>query len=149
MLLDLVKNDQRDHLINCLIPATVALHLSSNSREIGLWALFAWIVLQLLSRISTLIRQQAASETWLSWAVILGLLLFNARNIVLRDDYKGPVLILLIGTAFLLGTQFSQRQWRNLLAWLAVSILPIALFFVIQLTMDGAWSIPADAYFCP
>ena len=47
-------------------------------------------------------------------------------------------MILIAGSAFLLGTQFSQRQWRNLLAWLAVSILPIALFFVIQLTMVWA-----------
>ena len=97
MLPGLIKDAQSDHVINCLIPATVALHLSRDTREIGLLALFAWIVLQLLNRIITLNRQKCPHETWLSWSVILGLLLFNVRNIVLRDDYRGPVLVLLIG----------------------------------------------------
>ena len=141
MLPGLIKDAHSDHLINCLIPATVALHLSRDTREIGLLALFAWIVLQLLNRIITLNRQKCPHETWLSWSVILGLLLFNVRNIVLRDDYRGPVLVLLIGIGLLLGSQFSQRQWRNLLVWLAVSILPIGLFFTIQLGLRSDWSI--------
>jgi hypothetical protein len=145
----LIKASQSDHLINSLIPATVALHLSAGSRQLGLLALFAWVVLQLLNRIRALVQKGATRETWLSWALLLGLFLFNVRNIVLRDDYRGSVLILLIGTGLLLGSQFSPRQWRNLLAWLAVGILPIALFFVIQLSLEGAWSIPANAYVCP
>jgi len=145
----LIKASLSDHLINSLIPATVALHLSADSRQLGLLALFAWVVLQLLNRIRTLVREGATQETWLIWALLLGLFLFNVRNIVLRDDYRGPILILLIGTGLLLGSQFCPRQWRNLLAWLAVGIVPIALFFVIQLSLDGAWSIPANAYVCP
>lgn len=73
-------------------------------------ALFAWIVLQLLSRIRALIQKEATRETWLSWALLLGLFMFNGRNIVLRDDYRGPVLILLIGTGLLLGSQFYPRK---------------------------------------
>ena len=145
----LIKASQSDHLINSLIPATVSLHLSGGSRQLGLVALFAWIMLQLLSRIRALVQQGATRETWLSWVLLLGLFLFNVRNIVLRDNYRGPVLILLIGTGLLLGSQFNPRQWRELLGWMAVSIVPIALFFAIQLGLEGAWQIPADSYVCP
>ena len=65
------------------------------------------------------------------------------RNIVLRDDYRGPVLILLIGTGLLIGSQFNPRQWQHLLAWFAISIVPIALFFAIQLSLEGSWITPS------
>ena len=139
----LIKASQSDHLINSLIPVTVVLHLSAGTRQLGLLTLFAWIVLQLLSRICTLIQKGTTRETWLSWTLLLGLFLFNVRNIVLRDDYRGPILILLIGTGWLLGSQFNPRQWRHLLAWLAVSIVPIALFFAIQLSLEGSWITPS------
>ena len=92
----LIKASQSDHLINSLIPVTVVLHLAAGSRQLGLLALFAWIVLQLLSRIRALIQEGAGRETWMSWCLLLGLFLFNVRNIVLRDDYRGPVIFLLI-----------------------------------------------------
>ena len=139
----LIKASQSDHLINSLIPVTMVLHLSAGNRQLGLLTLFAWIVLQLLSRIRTLIQKGATRETWMSWTFLLGLFLFNVRNIVLRDDYRGPILILLIGTGLLLGSQFNPRQWRHLLAWLAVSIVPIALFFAIQLSLEGSWITPS------
>ena len=141
----LIKASQSDHLINSLIPVTVVLHLAAGSRQLGLLALFAWIVLQLLRRIRVLIQEGARRETWMSWCVLLGLFLFNVRNIVLRDDYRGPVIFLLIGIGLLLGSQFNQRQWRALLAWLAFSIVPIGLFFAIQLGQPGEWLAPAGA----
>ena len=141
----LIKRSPCDHLINGLIPITVALHLSGSTRQLGLLALFAWIVLQLLSRIIALVQRGAARETWLSWCLLLGLVFFNVRNIVLRDDYRGPVIFLLIGTGLLLGSQFNQRQWRELLNWLAVSIVPIGLFFAIELGHPGNWLVPVGA----
>jgi len=127
----------------------VALQLSKEGRELSLLALFAWIVLQLSSRIWSLITKGATRETWLSWTAILGLILFNARNIVLRDNYRGSIIILLIGTGLLLGSQFNQKQWRNLLMWLSISIIPIALFFGIQLGMPENWNASSfyEAYY--
>jgi len=143
----LIKGPHCDHLINALIPLTVACLLSQGSRPLGLLALFTWIVLQLLSRIIALAQNGAGRETWMSWGLLLGLMLFNVRNIVLRDDHRGPVIFLLIGTGMLLGSQFNQRQWKGLLAWLAFSIVPIGLFFTIQLGPPGEWLAPAgDCY---
>ena len=141
----LIKGSHCDHLINALIPLTVAWHLSEESRQLGLLALFTWIVLQLVSRIFAMLQNGAGRETWLSWCLLLGLMLFNVRNIVLRDDYRGPVIFLLIGIGLLLGSQFNQRQWKGLLAWLAFSIVPIGLFFAIQLGQPGTWLAPVGA----
>ena len=143
----LIKSSHCDHLINALIPLTVAWHLSKDNRQLGLIALFTWIVLQLMRRIFSLVQNGAGRETWLSWCLLLGLMLFNVRNIVLRDDYRGPVIFLLIGTGLLLGSQFNQRQWKGLLAWLAFSIVPIGMFFAIQLGPPGTWL--AQAVACP
>ena len=136
----LTKASQSNHLINSLIPITVALHLSKTSREIGLITLFLWIVLQLWSRLRTLLRDNAARETWLVWALILGLFLFNSRNIVLRDNYHGPITFLIIGAGLLLGSQFNKYQWKKLLSWLSISIIPIAIYSLILLSSRRDWS---------
>ena len=129
-----------NHLINCLLPLTVALQLSKESRGLSLLVFLTWIVFQLSNRIWSLIANGATRETWLSWTAMLGLILFNARNIVMRDNYRGSIIILLIGTGLLLGSQFNQKQWRNLLTWLSISTIPIALFFAIQSGIPGDWS---------
>jgi len=141
----LTKASQSNHLINSLIPITVALHLSKTSREIGLIALFLWIVLQLWSRLWTLLRNNAARETWLAWALILGFFLFNSRNIILRDDHHGSITFLIIGAGLLLGSQFNECQWKKLLGWLSVAIIPIAICSLILLASRKDWSF--DLYY--
>ena len=123
-------------LADALIPVTVALHLSESTRELGLVSLFSWIVLKLISCIQHQIRNSAPRETWLSWCVLLALVLLQARNIILRDDYRGPVLFLLIGSGLLIGSQLTQRSWQLLLSWMSLAIAPIALFFAIDLRYD-------------
>ena len=140
MELNPIEKNVSNHLINCLLPLTVALQLSKESRGLSLLGFLAWIVLQLSSKIRSLIVNGATRETWLSWTLMLGLILFNARNIVMRDNYRGSIILLLIGTGLLLGSQFNQKQWRHLLIWLSISIIPFALFFGIQLGMLGDWS---------
>ena len=136
-------------LADALIPVTVALHLSESTRELGLVSLFSWIVLKLISCIQRQIRQSAPRETWLSWCVLLALVLLQARNIILRDDYRGPVLFLLIGSGLLIGSQLTQRSWQLLLSWMSLAIAPIALFFAIQLSASGDWSVQSmfDLYY--
>jgi len=126
---------------DALIPITVALHLSQSTRELGLLSLFSWIVLKLLGRIRFQLRQSASKDTWLSWCVVLALVLLQARNIILREDYRGPVMFLLIGSGLLIGSQLTQREWRVLLAWMGLAIAPIALFFAAQLSATGDWSL--------
>ena len=127
-------------LADALIPVTVAFHLSKSTRELGLVSLFSWIVLKLISCIQHQIRNSAPRETWLSWCVLLALVLLQARNIILRDDYRGPVMFLLIGSGLLIGSQLTQRHWLRLLTWMSLAVAPIALFFAIQLSATGDWS---------
>ncbi|CAI8170322.1 MAG: Uncharacterised protein [Prochlorococcus marinus str. MIT 9215] len=140
MKLNLIEKYVSNNLINCLLPLAVGLQLSKDNRELSLLAFFTWIVLQLSARIVALISNGSTRETWLSWTAILGLILFNARNIILRDNYRGSTIFLLIGVGLLLGSQFDQKQWRNLSTWLSISIIPIALFFAIQLGIQEDWS---------
>ena len=137
--MNLFKALSSEDLIHSLIPATVALHLTQNTRELGLMALYAWIVLQLVRQIKQFVDQHAKQETLISWGVLLSLVLFNSRNIVLRDNYRGSVIFLLIATGLLIGSHFNQRQWERLLSWLAISIIPIALFFTVHLGQPGGW----------
>ena len=134
-----IKTWSSEDLINSLIPATVALHLSEATRALGLITLFSWIILQLIRQIKQCIDQHARREAWLSRVIFLGLVLFNSRNILLRENYRGPTIFLLIAAGFLIGSHFNQRQWHNLLAWLSISVIPIALFFTIQSGHPGAW----------
>lgn len=127
-------------LADALIPVTVALHLSQSTRELGLVSLFSWIVLKLISCIQRQTRNSAPKETWLSWCVLMALVLLQARNIILRDDYRGPVMFLLIGSGLLIGSQLTQRQWQRLLGWMSLAVAPIALVFATQLSMTGDWS---------
>lgn len=149
MVTALTKASQSNHLINSLIPITVALHLSKATREIGLIALFLWIVLQLWSGLQVMRRHNAAREAWLPWTLILGFFLFNSRNIILRDDYHGPITFLIIGTGLLLGSQFNERQWRELMSWIAISIAPAAIYFASQLAIKGDWTFNSffDTYY--
>ena len=81
--------------------------------------------------------------------MLLALVLLQARNIILRDDYRGPVLFLLIGSGLLIGSQLTQRSWQLLLSWMSLAIAPIALFFAIQLSASGDWSVQSmfDLYY--
>lgn len=133
----LLNNTQLDHLTHSLLPITVALHLSRSSRELGLATLFLWIVIQLTRRITQLVKDGVNQATWLSWGGFLGLILFNARNIVQRDNYRGSIIVLLITTGLLVASEFSQRQWKLLLTWLGFSLIPVVLFFVIQVGAEG------------
>ena len=60
------------------------------SRQLGLLALFTWIVLQLVSQIFAMLQNGAGRETWLSWCLLLGLMLFNVRIIVLATTTRAP-----------------------------------------------------------
>ena len=128
-------------LVDALIPVTVALHLSKSTRELGLISLLSWIVLKLISCIQRQVQNSAPRETWLSWCVLLALVLLQARNIILRDDYRGPVIFLLISSGLLIGSQLTHRQWRVLLAWMGLAIAPLALYFAFQLSTTGDWSL--------
>ena len=136
-----IKTWSSEDLINSLMPATIALHLSEETRALGLITLFSWIILQLGRQIKQFADQHARREIWLSRVILLGLILFNSRNILLRENYRGPTIFLLIAAGFLIGSHFNQRQWRCLLTWLSISIIPIALFFTVQLGHPGTWMI--------
>ena len=137
-LFDLLKNDG---FVHALIPVTVALHLSHSTRQLGLAFIFLWVVLQLLSSIQRQIQASAPKRTWMSWCVVLALLMLQARSIILRDNYRGPVIFLLIGCGLLIASQLSRDRWLALLAWMGLAIAPIALFFAVQLSAIGDWSL--------
>ncbi|ABI45657.1 O-antigen ligase [Synechococcus sp. CC9311] len=130
-----------DDLINALIPFSVALHLTKQSRELGLISLFAWLVLQMSAAIRKLILKSSTQATLVAWGGLLGFLLLNARNVIERDDYRGPVQFLLILTGLLISSQFSKKQWLSLLRWLGIAIIPIATWFAWRMHLNDDWSI--------
>ena len=135
---NLLKNDG---FLHALIPVTVALHLSHSTRQLGLAFIFLWVVLQLGSSIQRQIQASAPKGTWMSWCVVLALVMLQARSIILRDNYRGPVMFLLIGCGLLIASQFSRDRWLALLAWMGLAIAPIALFFAVQLSAIGDWNL--------
>lgn len=130
-----------DDLINALIPLSVALHLTKQSRELGLISLFAWLVLQMSAAIRKLILKSSTQATLLAWGGLLGFLLLNARNVIERDDYRGPVKFLLILIGLLISSQFSKKQWLSLLRWLGIAIIPIATWFAWKMHLNDTWSL--------
>ena len=127
-------------LVDALIPVTVALHLSKSTPN-------STLIVCSVDRSETdqlypaSGQNSAPRETWLSWCVLLALVLLQARNIILRDDYRGPVMFLLISSGLLIGSQLTHRQWRVLLAWMGLAIAPLALYFAFQLSTTGDWSL--------
>ena len=130
-----------DDLINALIPLSVALHLTKQSRELGLISLFTWLVLQMSAGIRKLILKNSTQATLLAWGGLLGFLLLNARNVIERDDYRGPVKFLLILIGLLISSQFNKKQWLSLLRWLGIAIIPIATWFAWKMHLNDDWSI--------
>ena len=119
----------------------MALHLTKQSRELGLISLFAWLVLQMSAAIRKLILESSTQATLLAWGGLLGFLLLNARNIIERDDYRGPIKFLLILIGLLIGSQFNKKQWLSLLRWLGIAIIPIAVWFGWKMHLNDDWSI--------
>ena len=130
-----------DDLINALIPLSVALHLTKQSRELGLISLFVWLVLQMSAAMRKLILKSSTQATLLAWGGLLGFLLLNARNVIERDDYRGPVKFLLILIGLLIGSQFNKKQWLSLLRWLGIAIIPIATWFAWKMYLNDIWSL--------
>ena len=93
--------------------------------------------------IHKLILKSSTQATLLAWGGLLGFLLLNARNVIERDDYRGPVKFLLILIGLLIGSQFNKKQWLSLLRWLGISIIPIAAWFAwkIHLNDYDSWSL--------
>ena len=123
------------------MPLSVALHLTKQSRELGLISLFAWLVLQMSAAIRKLILKSSTQATLLAWGGLLGFLLLNARNVIERDDYRGPVKFLLILIGLLIGSQFTKKQWLSLLRWLSITIIPIAAWFSWKMHLNDDWAI--------
>ncbi len=119
----------------------MALHLTKQSRELGLISLFAWLVLQMSAAIRKLILKSSTQATLLAWGGLLGFLLLNARNVIERDDYRGPIKFLLILIGLLIGSQFNKKQWLSLLRWLGITIIPITAWFAWKMHLNDDWSI--------
>lgn len=125
--------------VDALLPLSIALHTYKSSRELGVALLVIWMAWRLtLSLIEAASDGQRSASLQLYLALLLGLLLVNARVITLRDDVQGPSQFLLIALGFVIGCQLLPRAWRITFGWLAVSLLPLLGLFVVEALATGA-----------
>lgn len=117
--------------IDFLLPVVICLYCYKSSRETGGALLVIWMAWRLLlPLVEQFLRGGRQGPVLPHVALFLGLLLVNARVIILRDDLAGPSQFLLVALGVVIGTLLSPAGWRSALGWLGVSTLPLGAIFL-------------------
>ena len=114
---------------NILISAGIILQTEQSTKAVGLGLIILWLgVTFLIPIIYSQSKSNKGKDTF--YAILLGLLLIQARTILRIEDEFGLTQYFLIALGLAASASFSRKQWLRLLQWMGATAIPILILLI-------------------
>ena len=119
---------------NILISAGIILQTEQSTKAVGLGLIILWLgVTFLIPIIYSQSKSNKGKDTF--YAILLGLLLIQARTILRIEDEFGLTQYFLIALGLAAAASLSRKKWLRLLQWMGLTSIPMLILLIGQIIM--------------
>ena len=127
------------HPLDSLLPISIILQLDKAKNSLSLGLILIWVALRFLNPIVKNRSRNDSRHSGTGYALLVGLLLFQARAIVTGSDETGISQYLMVALGLAVGFSLGLDDWRRLLQWINLSTLAISITVLSHFRIEQGW----------
>jgi hypothetical protein len=125
--------------LDALLPISIVVQLDKAQNSLSLGLLLIWVALRFLDPVVKNRSRNDNRHSGTAYALLIGLLLFQARAIVTRSDETGISQYLMVALGLAVGFSLGLNAWRRLLQWINLATLAISITLLSHFRLEHGW----------